>query len=155
MWVTKCIFIVPRYVRIALRGSFLCCCSTVTGLPCIYQGSGGCCDCGDSEAWCPAGNCSLHGVKEDAVPDPLLAMPAQLARGLRAVLVGVVGVIVSSSAAIARGFIRFDQNEYIAWVDSFNAALTLRLHNDDTHSFDDVIRALVEVGIPEHQVWKD
>jgi hypothetical protein len=127
------------------------------------MGSGGCCDCGDPEAWAESGNCSLHGHKqckhaagdsdEPSDYDPLSTVPPLVLKGMRPVLQGLVGLLASYSTAVARGFAKFDQNSYVRMVQSqfgedvANIKLVAKLHNDDIHTFDDVTGALLACGL--------
>lgn len=113
------------------------------------QGSGGCCDCGDPEAWAPSGNCKFHcGTVEEASSnfDPSTSLPAELTRGLRAVMIGVTGVLVSYSVCTVRGFKPWEANQFVRWADIFQSKLVGRLHNDDVHSFEEVIAGLRLIG---------
>ena len=78
------------------------------------SGKGGCCDCGDPEAWAPCGNCCDHAVNTNELDiDPLTALPADLLKGFQAVVMGVVGVIVSYSTATVRGYESYADNIYV------------------------------------------
>lgn len=119
-------------------------------------GSGGCCDCGDAEAWASTGNCSLHGSKcarkhsEGGIDDydPLSTVPQTVIKGLRAVLTGVVGLLVSYSTAISRGFQPYDQNVFVQWSNTYqDIKLVGKLHNDDIHTFEDVTSGLIATGV--------
>jgi hypothetical protein len=88
--------------------------------------------------------------------DPLTAVPSELSRGFRAVLQGVVGVIVSYVTTTVRGYESYSSNEFVhASLKRGNAGgslqdrieLVARLHNDDVHTFDEVIQALTNCGL--------
>lgn len=113
------------------------------------SGRGGCCDCGDPEAWAPCGNCCDHAVNTNKLDiDPLTALPADLLKGFQAVVMGVVGVIVSYSTATVRGYESYADNIYVKEAKKINMLngtalkLKVRLHNDDVHTYDEVTRAL-------------
>lgn len=63
--------------------------------------AGGCCDCGDPEAWAICGNCTKHsGVVVEE--DPLVVVPEALQKGMEPVLKGALGVVMSWSVDITR-----------------------------------------------------
>lgn len=112
-------------------------------------GSGGCCDCGDPEAWAEVGNCKCHTKKSSTEGsseiDPTIVVPPQLRRGVTAVMRGVLGIAVSTITCNVRAFQPWDRNDFV----SGPLSLAARLHNDDCHSFDDVIGALRAAGIDD------
>ena len=63
--------------------------------------SGGCCDCGDEEAWAISGNCCNHS-RVGAERDPLDAIPPDLYIGLESVMTGALGVTISYSTMLVR-----------------------------------------------------
>ena len=94
-------------------------------------GEGGCCDCGDSEAWAVTGNCSLHGGgdSEDLeVPslDPIKTIPPELYRGLKAVALGSYGVVLSYMVCTVRAYEPYATNPFIDWCDLFEVELRVR-----------------------------
>mmetsp|Transcript_26267 Transcript_26267/g.39764 ORF Transcript_26267/g.39764 Transcript_26267/m.39764 type:complete len:3039 (+) Transcript_26267:216-9332(+) len=167
---------------------------------------GGCCDCGDAEAWKSAGCCELHrplnapqcieiedgpeeavkmafrGLKEglDTVDQPPTQLPTKLAAALAVVVGAAVNCLVDATdgAGIGADTVQWKMR----WADEacriINVAsnneeyytktptatphtviedqhplprgyrLDLRLHNDDVHTFDEVIEALHE---PRHR----
>jgi len=167
---------------------------------------GGCCDCGDAEAWKSEGCCELHrplgtpqtaeieddpeeavkmafrGLKEglDTVDQPPTKLPPKLAAALAVVVGAAVNCLVEAAdgAGIGADTIQWKMR----WADEacriINVAsnneeyytktptatphsviedehplprgyrLDLRLHNDDVHTFDEVIEALHE---PRHR----
>jgi hypothetical protein len=123
------------------------------------MGAGGCCDCGDAEAWAASGNCSRHGCKHrssdtltvnETEYDPLTMVPLNILRDISAVLKGVMGLMVSYSTAVVRGFDRYDVNPYVKWpsiVGDRHMKIIGKLHNDDIHTFDEVTGALVGLGL--------
>lgn len=111
------------------------------------SGGGGCCDCGDPEAWTESGNCCNHGTKNNkAESDPLSVIPPELYRGLIAVLKGVVGLIVSYTVSTVRGYHAWSANKYVDTSVWPREVLTIRLHNDDVHTYDDVTTAIRNIG---------
>jgi len=121
----------------------------------------GCCDCGDADAW--RGGCSEHCAhnhdhdenESEAAP---VELPEDLKRGLRAVLEGAVGVLVSLAICSARGCENMTSgkrmNQFIHWgneeaLRGKTVDLVGRLHNDDVHTYDDVTGALKSVGLSD------
>lgn len=118
------------------------------------SGRGGCCDCGDPEAWAPCGNCCDHAINTNQLDiDPLTALPAELLKGFRAVVAAVVGVIVSYSTGTVRGYESFADNIFVNEAKKINKLngtafkLKVRLHNDDVHTYDEVINALTAFDV--------
>ncbi len=117
-------------------------------------GSGGCCDCGDPEAWTDSGNCAAHGNKETspeaaaaaAAVDPSDSLPSLLRKGVRAVMRGVVGVLSSFACAYSRGFHPWNENDF-AHSSADSEKLLVYLHNDDKHSYQEVTEALMGCGV--------
>lgn len=114
---------------------------------------GGCCDCGDSEAWKAEGNCPHHGEKSAAgkdsskIEDPITELPEPLVEGASAVLLGTVLMLVNFTIMSVRGFEPFDKNVYVA--KASDESLCLRLFNDDFHSYIEVNEALRQCGLSE------
>jgi Proteolysis_6 C-terminal/Putative zinc finger in N-recognin (UBR box) len=167
---------------------------------------GGCCDCGDAEAWKSSGCCPLHkhiqddsvnendpeeavmmalrGQKQgmDTLQEPPTKLPAKLAAALGVVIGAAVQALVQAvdgagigadpiqwklrwtdeACRIRNGAVNRDdyylgpENSILETPQSLlqkgNAMpkdykLHLRLHNDDVHTFDEVIEALHE---PRH-----
>lgn len=117
------------------------------------SGRGGCCDCGDPEAWSQCGNCNEHKGKNHCGIDPLTVIPPNLLKGSRAVIAGVLGVITSYAVGTVRGFEKYEDNCYVndAKVASEQgrepSKLKVRLHNDDMHTYDEVTDALIAFNI--------
>eukprot|EP01031_Cornospumella_fuschlensis_P041992 gene41992-51262_t len=105
-------------------------------------GSGGCCDCGDPEAWAKHGNCTEHNCQEQGEDfDPSHNLPVALKKGLRAVLKGAISIIVSYCTAFVRSLEPEEKNEFIQIVKARlpDEKVVACLHNDDRHTFDEVI----------------
>lgn len=125
-------------------------------------GDSGCCDCGDPEAWSISGNCLDHSHpsktnKEPSAADLHASIPPELTRGLRAVLKGAVGLLVSYTVSCVRGYEKWEDNQFINHKPSVyprSDALVGRLHNDDVHSMDQVVSALVTCSFPRQQAAK-
>ena len=117
------------------------------------QGRGGCCDCGDPEAWAQAGNCSEHKVDSQCEIDPLSVIPEELMRGFRAVVTGVIGIMVSYATGTVRGFESYADNNYVRCAKTLieqnkeSAPMKVRLHNDDVHTYEEVTRVLTSYDI--------
>ena len=113
-------------------------------------GGSGCCDCGDEEAWCKTGNCLDHSHPSrdsNAPKDPLEGVPEELRKGTRAVMKGAMGVIVSYIISTVRGFAPYHANIFVEEAAIRIEPLVVRLHNDDVHSYDQVIAALRSYGL--------
>ncbi len=82
--------------------------------------TGGCCDCGDPEAWATCGNCAVHNGKISE-KDPSEVLPADLVLGLKAVLDGVLGVLTSFAASTARAYDCSTENEFVRHFHYFHA----------------------------------
>ena len=167
---------------------------------------GGCCDCGDAEAWKLEGCCDAHRPEEDTAVETVADDPEEAARmavkgreeGIEALtngptalspkLTAALGAVVGAAVhcliqAVDGAGIAADPSQWkLRWADetsriwnnapfdedysrsesavtpgnfletnprSFpqNYRLELRLHNDDVHTFDEVIEALHE---PRH-----
>lgn len=97
--------------------------------PPVAPQAGGCCDCGDEDAWDAAGFCNRHGSHGD---DPLSHLPPPFNASARAVLKRTVDFIVTAVEA------------YVASYDLGLAGTQpwggphddyyLLLHNDDVHT---------------------
>lgn len=131
-------------------------------------GNGGCCDCGDPEAWHIAGNCHQHGDgcmqgdDNESVDcdDPVAAVPCGVQRGITVVTKAAVGFLVSYISSSVRAFQRLSPDQHpladpcptnpYCYPPSDDGResedFSLYLHNDDIHSFDDVISALAQAG---------
>lgn len=110
---------------------------------------------GDPEAWASSGNCPHHGssqtVDEVLKPsfEPSLTLPPGLYRGLKAVLTATCGFAVSYATCMVRGYQPYDSNQFYTWADKYGTDLSVRLHNDDVHSYDEVSNALHELNFNE------
>lgn len=113
-------------------------------------GGSGCCDCGDEEAWSRVGNCIDHNHPSQdncTNKDPLENVPPELVRGMRAVLMGSIAVVVSYIIATVRGYCPLDSNLFYLECRERIEPLVARLHNDDVHTYDQVISALRSIGL--------
>jgi hypothetical protein len=50
-----------------------------------------------------------------------------------------LGVIVSYMTCISRGYESWDRNDYVKWSNIFDKKLVGRLHNDDIHTYEQVV----------------
>lgn len=115
-------------------------------------GGSGCCDCGDEEAWCRAGNCLDHNhpSRDHHGPaNPLEGVPPELERGFRTVVRGALGVVTSYVICTVRGFAPLEQNTFVEEVRQRKDSIVVRLHNDDVHTYDDVTGALHAFGLTQ------
>lgn len=113
------------------------------------QGSGGCCDCGDPEAWKVPGSCTVHSVREpdDEIKTPL---PDELMDAIRKTIATVLEMIICtfdntpSDLSIPtdleslRKDSKFDKDQGSA------RQYSVILWNDESHSFAEVIEQLME-----------
>jgi ATP-dependent Clp protease adapter protein ClpS len=117
------------------------------------SGRGGCCDCGDPEAWSQCGNCNEHKGNNHCGIDPLAVIPADLLKGSRAVIAGVLGVITTYAVGTVRGFESYEDNCYVNDAKLATeqgrepSKLKVRLHNDDMHTYEEVTDALIAFNI--------
>ena len=113
-----------------------------------HSQAGGVCDCGDSSSWAPEGFCTRHGK---VVSDPLV----DLSKDLISVGSTMLGVLVSNISDFCKKYV--DQHD----VNSYHEAFDTRaedeegvwhaiLHNDDVHTFDEVINGMERVGMDRH-----
>jgi hypothetical protein len=111
------------------------------------SGAGGCCDCGDEEAWKASGTCSKHTSDESSkLLDPSSVLPKSLLEGFNSVLHGIVLFFFSMIVREIEGFSSLEGR--LSATGSARQEMIIRLHNDDIHSYDDVISALNEVRLP-------
>eukprot|EP01038_Epipyxis_sp_PR26KG_P010895 gene10895-14625_t len=111
-------------------------------------GGSGCCDCGDADAWARLGNCLDHSHQSRKGDlhnhNSLDEIEIVLQKGLRAVLKGLLGLIVSHTVCSVHGFQPKDENTFMN--SSVEEVLSARVHNDDIHSVDQVVKALENFG---------
>lgn len=119
---------------------------------------GGCCDCGDNEAWQERGTCSRHGLDPHAAAgvDPLSVLPASLLLGLSAVLDGTLLALLQFSISAVDGFNCPQNNPFVrplllAKRDESGEELVFRVHNDDIHSYGEVTAGLQQCGLSSSQ----
>lgn len=65
-----------------------------------HSQSGGCCDCGDTQAWSKHGFCRRHGKTDD---DPIQNYPSDLIKSANEVL----GLIVNATVSFWEEYQRF------------------------------------------------
>ncbi len=113
-------------------------------------GDSGCCDCGDPEAWSKQGNCTDHQCKS-ADHDPSAQFPGELKRSFGAVVQGILTITAEYAIIATRGLESFDNNIVLQLMERFLPMnnLVARVHNDDVHTFDQVIQALRSFGMNE------
>jgi hypothetical protein len=118
------------------------------------EGGTGCCDCGDPEAWCKQGNCTEHQPKEeDENYNPVDDLPQEVIQGFRAVLQGCLSWISIFVILLVRSFEPLDNNQLVELMRNTLSTYPaiLRVHNDDVHSYDEVIRAFKNLGFSHAQ----
>jgi hypothetical protein len=109
------------------------------------EGGSGCCDCGDPEAWAKHGNCSDHQPKEDDENYyPTDVLPQEVIQGFRSVLQGCFSWISLFTILSVRSYEPISNNQIVSTMRQSLSTYpaVLRLHNDDVHTYDEVIRTL-------------
>ncbi|KAG5178523.1 hypothetical protein JKP88DRAFT_261312 [Tribonema minus] len=122
--------------------------------------AGGCCDCGDEEAWATDGCCPTHSAAAATV-DPLASLPPLLLTGARATVRAILDFATTVVWDCVHSFEGAERNRWLKPSKSAAAAvegegegaaggapvLVVRLHNDDVHTFDHVISVLVQLSV--------
>ena len=115
---------------------------------------GGCCDCGDTEAWLESGTCRKHGLDPEAQGvDPLSVLPTSLVLGLTAVLHGSLLVLQQLIVASVNGFNCPASNPFTQPHPTLpnhpdcEEEVVVRIHNDDIHSYMEVTSGLQKCGL--------
>ena len=98
--------------------------------------SGGCCDCGDPEAWATCGNCSNHNGNI-SLEDPSKVLPPKLILGINAVMKGVLGVITSFTVNLARAYDCSKENEFVKHFHQHEMLKNGDEHEVDAHLYDE------------------
>ena len=100
----------------------------------LHTQAGGCCDCGDEDAWDAGGFCHRHGQQGD---NPLVHFPASFMASARWTLGQAVALVVRVVEAYAQSFdvarVGEQQEEWAA-AGGASEEFHLVLHNDDVHS---------------------
>lgn len=109
-------------------------------------GNGGCCDCGDAEAWNADGACPRHKDTTE-LNDPLSVVPLELQQGLELVATAVIEFLVDHLVQTVRAYDDWDKNVHIATHLQTNCKMVFQLHNDDVHTYDEVMSALRDLNI--------
>ncbi|RKP34179.1 hypothetical protein BJ085DRAFT_39393, partial [Dimargaris cristalligena] len=124
----------------------------------VNSGTGGCCDCGDSEAWRVPVNCKYHAVPSDAPLTqskefPPHCIPAMVTT-IRTILDFMLGTFCTSKdpfkAGLDEASVQRDmEHANIPFQEaSCPAAYSIVLWNDDAHSYQEVIDQLVDgIGV--------
>ncbi|CAH0518863.1 unnamed protein product [Peronospora belbahrii] len=73
-----------------------------------YTHSGGCCDCGDTEAWAPEGFCTRHKGAQDA--DPLSFLPLDLLVNSRECIAEVMNLVLDAIKEARFGSVIYDDD---------------------------------------------
>jgi E3 ubiquitin-protein ligase UBR2 len=119
------------------------------------SGGGGCCDCGDSEAWKDHPNCSLHatqaGANQVKSVDLLARIPPEIqARArlvFRSVLKYAYDLLTTSSHLNPPSDLTFkDEHPLLSPMDALDSEDQLYctiIYNDEVHTFDDVIATII------------
>ena len=94
-----------------------------------YQQAGGCCDCGDEDAWDANGFCHRHGQDGN---DPLVHLPPSFITSARFMLNKSASFLLQAVEHIMESF-DLDGCVDKAWAGP-QAEYYLILHNDDVHT---------------------
>ncbi|KAI8641693.1 hypothetical protein BD408DRAFT_444126 [Parasitella parasitica] len=138
----------------------------------ISRGAGGCCDCGDPEAWKIPLVCAIHSLDADsAIPEtsahqlePLSSVPPSIIQSIRETITVVADYILETFATspedvVSVGTVEsirqdcIDSHEALGLPsDAPNQTYACILWNDEKHSFDSVINIVVNaVGCTKDQ----
>ena len=113
-------------------------------------GPGGCCDCGDTEAWNPAGMCDQHSPaaaddEEAAGPsDPAAAMEPALRSSLQSTAAALGRCLQEMAVSVAASYGRTDMTPRPGESEEGAKAKgwAVVLHNDDVHTYQEVSTAI-------------
>ncbi|CEG70414.1 hypothetical protein RMATCC62417_06318 [Rhizopus microsporus] len=126
----------------------------------ISRGAGGCCDCGDPEAWKVPLNCKIHSLQSSStqIPntsihqlEPLSSVPPALLSSVRETITVIADYILETFAASPEDVMSIGSVESIKQdclvshralglpIDLETQSYACILWNDEKHSFDDVI----------------
>jgi hypothetical protein len=113
------------------------------------QGSGGCCDCGDPEAWKVKGTCKIHNVENnDYVGRQSLSLElsSQISRTIGTVIDMIIMTLkdLPDSIEIPE---KLSDAYIVNSIDSNESCqqFCLVLWNDEVHSFNEVIQQLMDI----------
>jgi hypothetical protein len=135
--------------------------------------AGGCCDCGDSEAWAEEGTCSRHGSKAET-SDPAEALPRNIREVLQAVFTAMLCFLRETELEVAASYnlpsssfsgqardISIDPLDHSKPLLTIGSSSSLAdvakstvsedswdliVHNDDIHTYEDVTLAFFSIG---------
>ncbi|KAJ1979713.1 E3 ubiquitin-protein ligase ubr1 [Dimargaris verticillata] len=128
----------------------------------VNSGTGGCCDCGDSEAWKVPIECKYHSMRfQKRVPETK-QIPDHILPGMKETIRTVLEFMLGVFCMAKEHFdFEFDEAKIRADMESTNIAFdehdippvySTVLWNDDTHSFQEVIDQLVDcIKVPPHR----
>lgn len=102
-----------------------------------HSQAGGCCDCGDPDAWEPKGFCTKHGHK---VSDPLLNVP----EGLRLVGESLLDKIMSNLVEFVVEYVNAYDYEKVFELAEEQTEYSLVLHLDDIHDKTSILHDLLQ-----------
>lgn len=108
-----------------------------------HSQAGGCCDCGDPEAWSPEGFCKRHGNKSE---NPLVTLPETIKRGGGVVLETVAQFIEFYATSHAETFEVYNQ-PLVGDEANHDDHRALILYYDDIHPYDQ-FQALFRLRVP-------
>jgi E3 ubiquitin-protein ligase UBR2 len=109
------------------------------------SGGGGYCDCGDAEAWSSGHTCSLHTLDAGGIPSLPEAFASHAFEIITSVTADAVDMLgrtsyieTDAAASLAHPTLRKRRGTVVP----AESVYGVMLHNDATHSFDDVIAAV-------------
>ncbi|KAH8250617.1 hypothetical protein KR038_002648 [Drosophila bunnanda] len=106
------------------------------------SGGGGCCDCGDDEAWKKDHYCQLHLANRKNPLESKIITEAVLERA-----VICFGAILSFCV----NYLEIEPNASLQCLDGDGAQFCTVLYNDESHTFDQVIQTLTKIAKCGHK----
>jgi len=100
--------------------------------------AGGCCDCGDSDAWNKDGFCPHHGRQDT---DPLQSFPQPLIEPAKKMIAKVINFLRTTANSVVKSYDLQTIRQRIDDEDRLDGAIVV-LHNDDIHETPEVTAAL-------------
>lgn len=133
----------------------------------VSRGAGGCCDCGDDEAWKSPLECRIHSLSAEydefgqkvVIPamEPYETVPKELIQSIHDTIAVVIDYLLETFAASPEDISPGEETDILKDSKDSHAALHIRdlpnekrptyaciLWNDENHSFDQVIDVVVK-----------
>ncbi|XP_063240177.1 E3 ubiquitin-protein ligase UBR2 [Bacillus rossius redtenbacheri] len=114
------------------------------------SGGGGCCDCGDTEAWKTEPFCDIHAAKLEGSAEPVKLLPDDVAERARITFAAVLKyaydllTMEHSPGLPADLCLKEVENDPLGLLDPSDTYCTV-LFNDESHTFEQVINTLNRV----------